>query len=56
MMTGDGICTTLLKFGLYYDQDSIEYMCQEGPKAVFEFEHMGLPFLEQRKKNLSEGF
>ena len=26
------------------DQDSIEYMCQEGPKAVFELEHMGLPF------------
>ncbi|MCM2130334.1 succinate dehydrogenase flavoprotein subunit [Larsenimonas rhizosphaerae] len=26
------------------DQDAIEYMCQEGPKAVFELEHMGLPF------------
>ncbi len=26
------------------DQDSIEYMCMEGPKAVFELEHMGLPF------------
>ena len=26
------------------DQDAAEYMCTEGPKAVFELEHMGLPF------------
>ena len=26
------------------DQDAIEYMCSQGPKAVFELEHMGLPF------------
>ncbi|MFL2697569.1 MAG: succinate dehydrogenase flavoprotein subunit [Gammaproteobacteria bacterium] len=26
------------------DQDAIEYMCQEGPKAIFELEHMGMPF------------
>ncbi|MFP6835459.1 MAG: succinate dehydrogenase flavoprotein subunit [Pseudomonadales bacterium] len=26
------------------DQDAIEYMCTEGPQAVFELEHMGLPF------------
>jgi len=26
------------------DQDAIEYMCSEGPDAVFELEHMGLPF------------
>lgn len=26
------------------DQDAIEYMCSEGPQAVFELEHMGLPF------------
>jgi succinate dehydrogenase / fumarate reductase flavoprotein subunit len=26
------------------DQDAIEYMCSEGPKAVYEMEHMGLPF------------
>ena len=26
------------------DQDAIEYMCNEGPKAVFELEHMGMPF------------
>ncbi len=25
------------------DQDAIEYMCSEGPQAVFELEHMGLP-------------
>ena len=26
------------------DQDAIEYMCREGPQAVFELEHLGLPF------------
>ncbi len=26
------------------DQDAIEYMCEVGPEAVFELEHMGLPF------------
>ena len=26
------------------DQDAIEYLCSEGPKAVFELEHMGLTF------------
>ena len=26
------------------DQEAIEYMCSEGPKAVFELEHMVLPF------------
>lgn len=26
------------------DQDSIEYMCKTGPEAVYEMEHMGLPF------------
>ncbi len=26
------------------DQDSIEYMCRVGPQAVYELEHMGLPF------------
>ena len=26
------------------DQDAIEYMCSEGPKSVYELEHMGLPF------------
>lgn len=26
------------------DQDSIEYMCQTGPEAIYELEHMGLPF------------
>jgi len=31
------------------DQDAIEYMCSVGPKAVFELEHMGLPF--SRKDN-----
>jgi len=26
------------------DQDAIEYMCRVGPDAVYELEHMGLPF------------
>jgi len=26
------------------DQDAIEYMCREAPKAVYELEHAGLPF------------
>ena len=26
------------------DQDAIEYMCSNGPQAVFEMEHLGLPF------------
>ena len=26
------------------DQDAIEYMCEVGPQAVFELDHMGLPF------------
>ena len=26
------------------DQNAIEYMCSVGPQAVFELEHMGLPF------------
>ena len=33
------------------DQDAIEYMCSVGPEAVFELEHMGLPF-----SRTSEGF
>ena len=31
------------------DQDAIQYMCSVGPQAVFELEHMGLPF--SRKEN-----
>ena len=26
------------------DQDAIEYMCREGPRAVIELEHYGVPF------------
>lgn len=26
------------------DQDCIEYMCENAPKAVYELEHMGMPF------------
>ena len=31
------------------DQDAIEYMCRVGPQAVFELEHMGLPFSRTRE-------
>ena len=31
------------------DQDAIQYMCEVGPKAVFEMDHMGRPF--SRKEN-----
>ncbi|WP_053979351.1 succinate dehydrogenase flavoprotein subunit [Marinagarivorans algicola] len=31
------------------DQDAIEYMCSVGPEAVFELEHMGLPFSRTEK-------
>jgi len=26
------------------DQDAIEYMCENGPDAILELDHMGLPF------------
>jgi succinate dehydrogenase / fumarate reductase, flavoprotein subunit len=26
------------------DQDAIEYMCREAPRAVYDLEHMGMPF------------
>ncbi len=26
------------------DQDAIEFMCREAPNAVYELEHMGMPF------------
>lgn len=28
------------------DQDAIEYMCRAAPKAVYELEHFGVPFLD----------
>jgi succinate dehydrogenase / fumarate reductase flavoprotein subunit len=31
------------------DQDAIQYMCSVGPEAVFELEHMGLPFSRTEK-------
>ncbi|MGI0115404.1 succinate dehydrogenase flavoprotein subunit [Zooshikella sp. RANM57] len=31
------------------DQDAIEYMCSVGPQAVFELDHMGLPFSRTEK-------
>ncbi len=43
--TGAGTCTTPSKAPTTIgDQDAIEYMCSEGPQAVFELEHMGMPF------------
>ena len=31
------------------DQEAIEYLCSVGPQAVYELEHMGLPFLVLKK-------
>jgi len=31
------------------DQDAIQYMCKVGPEAVYELEHMGLPFSRTEK-------
>lgn len=31
------------------DQDAIEYMCQTGPQAIYELEHMGLPFSRNKE-------
>ncbi|MGV8267769.1 FAD-binding protein, partial [Pseudomonas aeruginosa] len=36
------------------DQDAIEYMCSVGPDAVFEFEHMGLPFSRTETGRISQ--
>ncbi|NKB97729.1 MAG: succinate dehydrogenase flavoprotein subunit [Pseudomonadales bacterium] len=38
------MCDTVKGSDYIGDQDAIEYMCSEGPQAVFELEHMGLPF------------
>ncbi|MHD0007035.1 FAD-binding protein, partial [Corynebacterium diphtheriae] len=35
------------------DQDAIEYMCSVGPEAVFELEHMGLPFSRTEQGRIS---
>ncbi|KAG9131077.1 hypothetical protein Leryth_006822 [Lithospermum erythrorhizon] len=40
---GGGICTDTVK-GVTGDQDAIQYMCREAPKAVIELENYGLPF------------
>lgn len=31
------------------DQDAIEYMCNVGPEAVYELDHMGMPFSRTEK-------
>ena len=31
------------------DQSSIEYMCEVAPKAIYELEHMGMPFSRNEK-------
>jgi succinate dehydrogenase / fumarate reductase flavoprotein subunit len=33
-----------VKGRLYWRFDCIEYLCKTGPEAVYELEHMGLPF------------
>ncbi len=36
------------------DQEAIEYMCQTGPEAIFELEHMGLPFSRIEEWRISQ--
>ena len=31
------------------DSDAMEYLAKEAPKAVYELEHYGVPFLERKK-------
>src|SRR6476469_8439225 len=33
------------------DQDAIEYMCRNAPKAVYELEHWGVPFIRAAEGN-----
>lgn len=35
---------TIKGSGFLGDQDAIEYMCKHAPAAIYELEHMGLPF------------
>ena len=36
------------------DQDAIQYMCREAPKAVIELKNYGLPFFSNRRwENIS---
>ena len=37
-------CTNKMFLFLLGDQDAIQYMCREAPKAVIELENYGLPF------------
>ena len=36
------------------DQDAIEYLCKEAPRAVIELEKYGVPYQNRRGKNLSK--
>ena len=37
------------------DQNAIEYMCSEGPDAIFELEHMGYHFLDLKMVEYIKG-
>jgi succinate dehydrogenase / fumarate reductase flavoprotein subunit len=37
------------------DQDAIEGMCQEGPQAIYELEHLGVPFSRLPDGRISQG-
>lgn len=36
------------------DQDAIEFMCEEAPQAVYELEHMGLPFSRTEEGRIAQ--
>jgi succinate dehydrogenase / fumarate reductase, flavoprotein subunit len=38
------------------DQEAIAYMCEEAPKAIYELEHMGLPFTRLENGKIYQRF
>ncbi|HMS63752.1 MAG TPA: succinate dehydrogenase flavoprotein subunit [Ignavibacteria bacterium] len=38
------------------DQDSIEVMCKDAPRAIVELEHMGMPFSRNEKGQIAQRF
>lgn len=47
---------TILGSDFLADQDAAEYMCQHAPAAVYELEHMGLPFTRLESGKIYQRF
>ncbi len=41
---GNGTCTIPSKGGLFTDQDAAEILARDAPRAIYELEHLGVPF------------